>query len=218
MYKPLSIEQAYPSATNEAIRKAQSMLADYNRNKELKIIIMKQLLVLAAVLLTFVACTGNGKQTEASDEAVQTSGISENAFVELDSLLAVADREVDKTITVVGYVTHTCKHSGKRCFIVGESQAASMRVEAKGEIGGFNRELVGSKLAINGILKERRLSQEYIAAMEKDVNLKKQEDGAAESCAAELSNIADMRKWMKDHNKDYYVIYYMDGLSFETLD
>jgi hypothetical protein len=178
---------------------------------------MKQLFVLAALSLALIACSGNKKQQETSDEA-STTVVSEGPVYALDSLLAVADQEVDKTLTVVGYVTHTCKHSGKRCFIVGESQEASLRVEAKGEIGGFNRELVGSKLAVNGILKERRLSQEYIAELEKDVNLKKQEDGAAESCEAELSNIADMRKWMKDHNKDYYVIYYMDGLSFETLD
>lgn len=178
---------------------------------------MKQLFVFAVLSLALVACSGNKKQAEASTE-VQSIEVFGGEIYELDSLLAVADREVDKTVTVTGYVTHTCKHSGKRCFIVGESHEASMRVEAKGEIGGFNRELVGSKLAINGILKERRLSREYIAEMEKDVNLKKEEDGAAESCAAELSNIADMRKWMKDHNKDYYVIYYMNGLSFETLD
>ncbi|MDR2805465.1 MAG: hypothetical protein LBB85_07465 [Dysgonamonadaceae bacterium] len=179
---------------------------------------MKQLVALAALSLVLGACSGNKKQAEASADAPLTSVAAETSSFPLDDLLAVADQEVDKTITVVGYVTHTCKHSGKRCFIVGESQEASLRVEAKGEIGGFNRELVGSKLAINGVLKERRLSQEYIAELEKDVNLKKQEDGAAESCEAELSNIADMRKWMKAHNKDYYVIYYMDGLSFETLD
>ncbi|MDR2802480.1 MAG: hypothetical protein LBB31_04595 [Prevotellaceae bacterium] len=179
---------------------------------------MKQLLVFAALSFALVACSGNKKRANAPAAASATSAVAEASTFPLDDLLAVADQEVDKTITVVGYVTHTCKHSGKRCFIVGESQEASLRVEAKGEIGGFNRELVGSKLAINGILKERRLSQEYIAEMEKNVNLKKQEDGAAESCEAELSNITDMRKWMKDHNKDYYVIYYMDGLSFETLD
>jgi hypothetical protein len=177
---------------------------------------MKQLFVFAALSLTLAACSGEKKQNT-PDEAQAPVTVGGPTF-ELDNLLAVAEQEVDNQITVVGYVTHTCKHSGKRCFIVGESQEASLRVEAKGEIGGFNRELVGSKLSISGILKERRLSREYIAEIEKDVNLKKQEDGAAESCEAELSNIADMRKWMKDHHKDYYVIYYMDGLSFETLD
>jgi nitrogen regulatory protein PII len=174
---------------------------------------MKQFLLLAVLSLALFACSGNKKQAETSNEE-QTSALT----YELDNLLAVADREVDQTITVIGYVTHTCKHSGKRCFIVGESQEASLRVEAKGEIEAFDRDLVGSKLAITGILKEQHLSKEYIAEMEKDVELKKEEDGSAEACAAELSNIDDMRKWMKEHNKDYYVIYYMDGLDYEILE
>ncbi|MDR2621977.1 MAG: hypothetical protein LBC48_05275, partial [Dysgonamonadaceae bacterium] len=149
---------------------------------------------------------------------VTTTSVEQLPVFGLDSLLKVADRELDKNVKVTGYVTHTCKHSGKRCFIVGESQTVSMRVEAKGDIGGFNRELVGSKIEVSGILKERRLTKEYIAEMEKDVEIKKKEDGAAESCAAELSNIADMRKWMKDNGKDYYSIYYMDGLNFSVLE
>jgi hypothetical protein len=179
---------------------------------------MKQLVVLAVLSVALFSCGGN-KKTEASEDKNLTASVTtETPVYELDSLLAVADQEVEKTIKVVGYVTHTCKHSGKRCFIVGESQEASIRVEAKGEIGGFNRELVGSKLEITGILKERRLTKEYIDQLEQDVEKKKTEDATAESCAAELSNINDMRKWMKDHGKDYYVIYYMDGLNFTTIE
>ena len=167
---------------------------------------MKKLL-LAVLVLALLSCSGNNQQSE----SVAT------AF-ELDNLLAIADQELNDTITVVGYVTHTCKHSGKRCFIVGESQKASLRVEAQGEIGGFTAELVGSKLAITGILKEHHLSQEYIDGLEVDVKKLQQKEGMAEACAAELSNISDMRKWMKEHNKNYYVIYYMDGLKYEVLD
>jgi hypothetical protein len=180
---------------------------------------MKQLFLFAVLSVALFACSGNNK-TEIVKETVETTtAVDEQLPVfGLDNLLQVADRELDKNVKVTGYVTHTCKHSGKRCFIVGESQTASMRIEAKGEIGGFNRELVGSKIEVSGTLKERRLTKEYIAELEKDVELKKQEDGAAESCAAELSNIADMRKWMKDNGKDYYSIYYMDGLNFTVLD
>jgi hypothetical protein len=180
---------------------------------------MKQLFVLSVLSVAIFSCSGNKKAETATETAEVTTVADEQlpAFG-LDSLLKVAERELDKTVKVNGYVTHTCKHSGKRCFIVGESQSVSMRIEAKGEIGGFNRELVGSKIEVAGILKERRLSSEYIANMEKDVELKKKEDGSAESCAAELSNIAEMRKWMKDNGKDYYSIYYMDGLNFTVLD
>jgi hypothetical protein len=170
---------------------------------------MQQLFFLTVLSFVLFSCSGNKKQAETTT-TIPT--------YELDDLLAVADQELDNTITVVGYVTHTCKHSGKRCFIVGESQEASIRIEANDDIKEFNPELVGSKLAITGILRENRLSQDYIAEMEEEVNLKKEEDGSAESCAAELSNINDMRKWMLEHDKDYYVIYYIDGLSFEILD
>jgi hypothetical protein len=177
---------------------------------------MKQLFLFAVLSVALVACSGS-KKTETPVDETKDSVTTAIPVYELDKLLEVADSEIDQTVKVIGHVTHTCKHSGKRCFIVGESQQASMRVEAKGEIGGFNRELVGSKLEITGILKERRLAKEYIDRMEKDVEVKKKEDGTAESCAAELSNISEMRKWMKDHGKEYYVIYYMDGLNFTAL-
>jgi len=183
---------------------------------------MKKLFFFTVLSLALFSCTGNKKQTETSNEVKTTAATDSVApgaqSFELDKLLAVADQNVDKTVTVVGYVTHTCKHSGKRCFIVGESHKASLRVEAKGDIGGFNRELVGSKLSITGVLKEYRLTQDYINKMEKEVQVKKEDDESAESCDTELNSISSMRKWMKDNNKDYYVIYYIDGMKYDTLD
>ena len=168
---------------------------------------MKQLFIFSVLALALFSCSGNKKQAEAPVPAF-----------ELDNLLAVADQKVDATVTVVGYVTHTCKHSGKRCFIVGESQEASIRVEAEGEIETFSSELIGSKLAITGVLKEYQLSEEYINEMESEVKQLEESAGMAEVCAAELSNISDMRKWMKEHDKNYFVIYYMDGLKYDVLD
>jgi len=168
---------------------------------------MKQVFVLSIFTLALFACSGNKKQAE-------TPMIS----FELDQLMAVADQHVDSTLTVIGYVTHTCKHSGKRCFIVGESQKTSLRVESGGEIESFSPELIGSKLAITGSLKEFHLSGESINEMESNVKQLEQEEGMAETCAAELSNISEMRQWMKDHGKSYYVIYYMEGLSYKIVD
>ena len=170
----------------------------------------KQFLFLAAFAIALFSCTGNQKQS-----------MSDATAYGLDNLLAVAEQEVDNTVTVVGFVTHTCKHSGQRCFIVGESQEASLRIEIEpeGEIEIFTPELIGSKLAITGILKEQRLSREYIDEMEGEVKLLQQDEKIeAEVCAAELSNIGEMRQWMKDRGKDYYVIYYLDGLKYEVLD
>lgn len=177
---------------------------------------MKNVVTLTALLLVLAACGGNKQQSQ-TEETRETATADVPVYA-LDDLLAVAEQNIDKTVKVEGYVTHTCKHAGKRCFIVGESQKASMRIEAKGEIGGFNRELAGSKIQVSGVLKERRFSQEYIDQMEKDVNAKKAEDGSAESCAAEMSNINEMRQWMKDNNKEYYSVFYMDGQDYVVVE
>jgi len=167
---------------------------------------MKRLFLFSVVLFALLSCSGNNKQVEASAPTF-----------ELDKLLAVADRNVDSTLTVVGYVTHTCMHSGKKCFIVGESQKVSFQVMANGEIETFSADLVGSKLAITGVLKEYQMSEEYIDEMETEVKELENEEGMAETCAAELSNISEMRQWMKDNGKDYYVMYYMDGQKYDVL-
>ncbi|MDR1371523.1 MAG: hypothetical protein LBJ17_00145 [Dysgonamonadaceae bacterium] len=179
----------------------------------------RNLLLFTVFAIATFSCNDSKKSDKNSEsEPVVTSAAENLSVYPLDSLLNMAETQVDKNVTVVGYVTHTCKHSGKRCFMVGESQKGSMRIEAKGEIGGFNRELVGSKIEVTGTVKEHRLTKEYISQMEKDVEMKKEEDGTAESCAAELSNINAMRQWMKDNGKEYYSIFYMDGQNFAVVE
>ena len=181
---------------------------------------MKKIMLLAYMAICLVSCTSKSTDNKGNDaDSTSVAQVSGLAMYPLDSLLAEADQLVNKKVIVKGSVTHTCKHSGKRCFIVGDNENVSMRVEAKGNIGGFNRELVGSELAITGVLKERRLTKEYIDQYEKDVNEKKvKEDGSAETCQAELANISEMRDWMKKNNKDYYAIYYLDGEEFSIVE
>lgn len=175
---------------------------------------MKNLLLVAAVIL-MAACQSKIKQ---ESENPKTESIQTNVVV-VDQLLAKAETLVDKPVVVQGHVTHTCKHSGKRCFIVGDDANLSIRVEAGGQIQGFNRELVGNSIAVKGILKERRLTAEYIDQWEEKVqNQEAQEDGSAETCAAEMNNINNMRQWMEDNEKNYYSIYYINGENYDIVD
>ncbi|MDR1023327.1 MAG: hypothetical protein LBL94_08675 [Prevotellaceae bacterium] len=181
---------------------------------------MRTPFILALLAIGAASCSSAPKQKGAAvAKTAEANAVTATSSYDVDSLLVAADSLVGKTVSLRGYVTHTCKHSGKRCFLVGESKTASIRVEAKEGIGGFNRELVGSQIAVKGTLRERRLPQSEIAQQEADVNKKKaEENGSAESCHAELSNIAKMQKWMKEHGKDYYAIYYVDGNEYEVLD
>jgi len=166
---------------------------------------MKKLVLFTVLALALFSCSGSKEQVE--------------TVFELDNLMEVADQKLNDTITVVGHVTHVCMHSGQRCFIVGESQEITLRVEAGEQIGSFDSDLVGSKLAITGVFKEsKRLSEDEIADKEKEVQEKIEGGESAETCASEMNNIEKMRKWMEAHGKDFYAIYYMDGLSFEKVE
>ncbi len=179
---------------------------------------MKHVVITLAAFAFFAISCNNTGQTRNNQENDQTVVETATSVIDVDSIYSVAETYVDQPITVKGFVTHTCKHSGKRCFLTGEGQLHSIRVEAKGDIGGFNRELEGTQMEVNGILRERRLTQTEIADMEKNTNEKlAKEDGSAETCAAELANISEMKEWMKARGKDYYSIYYIDGLNYEEI-
>ncbi|MDR0566267.1 MAG: hypothetical protein LBG47_04410 [Prevotellaceae bacterium] len=181
---------------------------------------MKQAKI-TAMLMFLALCAASCGSTPGQKSTAAAAGADTLAIAlsyGVDSLLTAADSLVGKTVSLHGYVTHVCKHSGKRCFLTGESQAAAIRVEAKEGIGGFNRELVGSQIVVKGALRERRISQGEVAQLEADANKKLEEDGSAESCQAELSSVAKMRSWMKAHGKGYYAIYYVDGNAYEVLD
>lgn len=183
-----------------------------------------KLLPIALLALLTIACNTNKKtnQTETTTSAKTACCDSHHAKASkvytVESLMESADKLVDQEIQVKGNVLHTCKHSGRRCFLAGDDEKVTIRVEAAGKIKGFNQELVGSEIIVTGFVKERRLTKEYIDNYEHQLQEKShQEDGSAESCAAENNNITKMRNWMKEHNSDYYAIYYIQGEDYESI-
>ena len=179
---------------------------------------MKKIFFVLVAVLSLTAC-GNGNKSTNNESSAKEETVAISKAVYVDDLLTNAASQVDKEVIVKGVITHTCKHSGRRCFIVGQDQKTSIRVEAKGNIGGFNRELIGSEIAVKGILRENRLTKEYIDQMEEQVNDKQgKEDGSAETCEAEMNNINGMREWMKANNKDFYSLYFIDGQEYEVIE
>lgn len=178
---------------------------------------MKKLFLLLAVSFALLSCGNSAKQGN-QQEANEETAKSETPLYSFEEILAQAETLTDKPVRVKGYVTHTCKHSGRRCFLAGDDQKVTMRVEAKGNIGGFNRELIGSQIEVEGFLRESRLSPDKIDAMEKAINEKSiKNDGSAESCDTETANIQKMKDWMKENGKDYYAIYYIDGEDYNEV-
>lgn len=160
------------------------------------------------VAFGFFACNNTNKKAE----EIKTYDVAQ--------LLEVIDTNIEKELTVTGTVNHVCSHSGRRAFLIDETGENSIRIEAGGEIESFGKDLVGSTLKVKIIAKEDRLTTAEIDEWETEVLEKHPEDVEAdgETCSAEMSNIKQMREWMKEHGKDYYAIYYAEGISYEVVE
>ena len=172
---------------------------------------MKKVFLTLGVILAFISCTSNASKQD-KDEP-------QNVF-DVPQLLSVAIDSVDKEVTVKGLVTHVCSHSGRRCFLEDSTGEYSVKVEATDTLGTFDRAIMGTEIIVSGILREKRLSAEYINDWEIEIKEKhahEAEEGG-EKCASELANITSMREWMKEHNKDYYSIFYIDGISYTPIE
>ena len=72
---------------------------------------------------------------------------------------------VDKKIALEGTVTHVCKHGGKR-FFLGEER---IKVVASDRIGSFETSLEGSDVYVEGILREERVDEAFLAEWESEL-------------------------------------------------
>jgi hypothetical protein len=179
---------------------------------------MKKNFLLCLVIFALTACNNSGAKKQTATKTDTETLASATPALTIDSLLTQAENLVDKPVRVTGHVTHTCKHSGRRCFIVNDSKEVSIRVEAKGKIGGFNRELIGTAIDVEGILREKRYSTDDIDNLQKAIDEKRvKNDGSEELCNAETANVRRMRKWMAAHGKDYYATYYVDGQDYREV-
>ena len=178
---------------------------------------MKKIIYLAAAVLmiTLASCGSKQADKNVTEDKAQVVDVTKGQTVE--EILATAGENVGKEVVIRGIVDHTCTHSGRRCFILGTDPSLTMRVEATGNIGGFNRELSGSEIAIKGILREQFVSPEEIAKLEEQLKAKEEKEGA-DHCDSEAKAIQSMRQWMKDHNRESYSEYYIDGTDYEVVE
>lgn len=177
---------------------------------------MKYLSVLTLCLALFSCNFTQNKTNNKSEQAVIKS--AESKMLTINQVMEKAESTVGKEVCFHGVVNHVCAHSGKRCILKNAEGNLSIRVEATGDLEGFNKEIAGNDLMVKGILREKRLDTDYINDYEAKVKAKHDAEEGGEHCSSEMANIKEMRDWMKAHNKDYYAIYYVDGTSYEIVE
>ena len=162
---------------------------------------VKQLLFLFVAIAMLSSCTANSSKT---------------AYT-VDELMDTVSTQVGQEVKVLGKVNHVCQHSGMKCFIVNETDNLSIQIMAGGIIKSFDNDLIGSKIEVVGIVREHRVEKEQIDETEKTAQDQIHLEDAHDQCQAMLDNVTQMRNWMEKNNKDYYAIYYIDGIRYKAL-
>ncbi len=164
---------------------------------------MKKLIFLLSMIVSFAACQNSAKK-KVAEEVKEFS---------VDQMLDKGDDFVGKTVIVSGTVSHVCRHSGKRCFLMGSTEDISIKVEAGNKIGSFTQEQMGSDLKIKGILQEIRIDEAYVAEMEaeEEEHEHAEEKAEGDQCSDESNRIEELRKEIAESPKGYLSIFYLDG-------
>lgn len=171
-----------------------------------------------AIALTFASCQGNQKKTQTED--VKSEVKTEAAVVTPEKVMEEGATLIDQEVLIKGTVNHVCHHGGKKCRLAGTTEGAWVQVMARGEISAFEQELVGSDIIVKGTVKERRITKEMVEEQEKAVQeaMNNAENKEAKAhCSSSMGNVAKMKQWMADNNKDYYSVYFVEGVSFEKV-
>lgn len=199
------------------------------------------LMSLVAVMATCCWSCGGADKSTTADSAEEVS-------VSVDKALANPDSLVGDTIVIEGVVSHLCRQGGRKAFVAGEGDNAMLRCEAYPLMGEpFAKETVHRPIKVKGVFREERIDEAAIVEMEKQ-NAVRLQNIAAESgeesaeravhaesgCDTERAaqgqaELTTFNERMADYRakivareagegKSYLSYYYLDAISYETLD
>lgn len=172
---------------------------------------MKRTFFFSAVVVAAAAlssCGGTGSKPSLTDMSIS-----------VDSLFSVAEAHVGDTLAIRGVVRHTCKHSGRRCFVTDKDSETDnkLRIEAP-EGNSFDASLIGQHIAVRGIVREDRIPAAKVDSLLADLDVKEQSGEAeASHCESSRNNLAAMKAFMELQGRDYYSVIYVDGLEYEVV-
>lgn len=181
---------------------------------------MKTKLLFVLALALFFSCSSrNNQKKDAKSE--------ELAALTVEEVQAQGNDLVGKEVVIKGTVTHVCKESGARCFVMGANEDNSIRIEA-GKIGSFSQEQMGSDIKVRGILREVKLDSQDLAAMEKSAaeggSANKEHalghdgqsmhavDGGKHDSLTKAKKLAEMSQKLSESKEAYLPVYYLEGV------
>ncbi|MBN1198018.1 MAG: OB-fold nucleic acid binding domain-containing protein [Bacteroidales bacterium] len=135
---------------------------------------------------------------------------------------------VDQPVWIEGTVLHTCKHGGKRMFLVDGNDSIMVEVTTGPDIVMFDESLVGSRVNVLGILKEERIDEKYLNEWEAELMKPAEENHEAgvhegtkgheeQPKEAKLEQINALRNQIASSGSDHISRYSIEAISFQEI-
>jgi hypothetical protein len=183
---------------------------------------MKRILSCIFILsmLAFVACDSG---TKSAEKKIPTDTVK----VTVASFQKQADTLIERHVIIEGTVLHTCKHGGKRMFLVDGNDSVSVEVTTGPTITKFDESLIGSRLRITGILKEERIDAKYLNDWENEVKKPQEnhETGIHTSAKGhedqgmneKLEQIKELREELRKSGKDHLSNFSIEAGKYDEI-
>jgi len=175
------------------------------------------------VIILLFALTGCNRGIK---ETAEQNG-SDTVKITVANFLTNAPERINKAIVIEGTVSHTCKHGGKRMFLVDGNDSINVEITTGPDIVKFDDALVGSRVRVSGILKEERIDEKFLSEWENEIKKPQENHDVGvhtgtkghmdQTDQDKLDQIAAYRQDLKAAGKDYLSFYSVEAVKLEEL-
>ena len=169
---------------------------------------MKKFAFIFVLILVLSACKKDAQKTEITNKET-TEVVAETPLLAVAEFDSKAGEYVAREVKVKGIVDHVCKHGGKKLLLVTDDGKVHVTSDTR-----FKEALIGSEIALNGVVAEERIDEAYLLEMEED-NIKSHSEGQSNDDQFETKkkHIQEYRDQIKANNTDHISNYSLEYVS-----
>ena len=175
--------------------------------------------LISSALIISSCSTGN------QDNAKKST--ADTVKVTVASFQKQADTLVNRPVIIEGTVLHICKHGGERLFLADGNDSITVEVTAGPKLTKFEESLIGSRIRINGILKEERIDTRYLNDWENEIKKPQENHNVGvhtgtkghedQGVQEKLEQIKALREELKKCGKDHLSNYSIEAGKFVEI-
>lgn len=179
---------------------------------------IKLLTTITILFLLLMSCSENNQETKPTDEV---------PILNVLNFEQEAPKYIEKTIQLEGIVSHTCKHGGKRMFLIDKNDSLRVEIIAGKSVEKFGEDLVGSTVVVEGLVKEERVDEKFLADWENEVLQQKEENHEStklhsgesghenDDIQKKLNKINRLREELRASGKKYLSFFSVEATKFQ---